>query len=544
MKHFVFAYIFFLMCQLTDLTANDQVIALSQQASALAGAHDYTQASALYEQLAQFTLPTWQNARIQYNLGTLKLAQKQATEALKIFKTIQPFDLSLPRFAQNLFLNEGIAYFTQAQSSSHLPEQQLFFIEQSLQALKEAQALNCQEISLKQACIPHPLVEYWLQTAHLQLEQTRQQQRQQWIKQTSAENLANVLFDNLKKWLHIAQSLQTNLNPSPLPYLEQQIQLLIPLWDALKQKESSSKETIEQAFLSYSEISKTLKKQEMVSAIKNAQASLDALLALAFSPSSLQQIALNYQILLLQDTLTFSKLNALRTDLETLKLDDSLAKHLPEIQKNLQTSLTYLKAKQEYAARFFLLASFSQFQFVWNTTKKEKTPVLILQQALEQAHYALQLSFLSILIPKDFKDQTALQKVLQNQQQNVLQEVKPFLKAVLTEQKAHFQEAKCQRFPWEQVIPLFDKGYQAAQEADKELKHTPVRRQVLITYQQQTMQDWQKALDLLQHPLDQQNQQTNTLTSPALNETFRLVQEMYLEDQAQPAKEIQELHAW
>lgn len=544
MKNFVLIYIFFLICQLTDLTANDQVIAISQQAYALAGAHDYTQASALYEQLAQLALPKWQTARIQYNLGTLKLAQKQATEALKIFKAIQPFDLSLPRFAQNLFLNEGIAYFTQAQSSSHLPEQQLFFIEQSLQALQEAQALNCQEISLKQSCIPHPLVEYWLQTTHLQLTQIRQQQRQQWIKQTSAENLANLLFDNLKKWLNNAQSLQANPHPSPIPYLEQQIQALIPLWETLKQKESSSKEIIEQAFLAYSEILNTLKKQDLASAIKHAQTSLSTLLALAFDSSSIQKTALNYQILLLQDTLTISELNALKTNLEQLKLEESMTKQLPEIQQDLQTSLTYLKDQQKYAARFFLLASFSQFQFLWNATKKEKTPVIILQQAIKQAHHALQLSFLSILIPKDFKDQTALQKTLQIQQQNVLQEVKPFLKAVLTEQKTHFQQAKCQRFPWEQVIPLFDKGYQAAQEADKELKHTPVRRQVLITYQEQTMQNWQKALDLLQHPLDQQNQQTNALTSPALNETFRLVQEMYLEDQAQPVKDIQELHAW
>jgi hypothetical protein len=91
------------------------------------------------------------------------------------------------------------------------------------------------------------------------------------------------------------------------------------------------------------------------------------------------------------------------------------------------------------------------------------------------------------------------------------------------------------------VIPLFDRGYRAAQSAYKEFDNSVLNSQSIIAYQEQTLKDWQQALNLILHP-PQQSASPKTLQK--WTDSVRLIQEMYLQDQSQPVQNNEELHSW
>ncbi len=108
------AFVFFLIPFLESKEIPSGQNAIDLQGSSLWEVHDYAEAYVMYEQLLSQPLPTWQKARLYYNLGTLLLAQKQNMEALDFYRKIPPMDLSLPLFATHLLLNKGIAYLKEA----------------------------------------------------------------------------------------------------------------------------------------------------------------------------------------------------------------------------------------------------------------------------------------------------------------------------------------------------------------------------------------------------------------------------------------------
>lgn len=173
---------------------------------------------------------------------------------------------------------------------------------------------------------------------------------------------------------------------------------------------------------------------------------------------------------------------------------------------------------------------------------KEFLSVGVLRQALEQADQALQLSLLKKLGELDTSSH------LMEQQQAVLTAAAPFIPTVLEEQKLHFQQAKnlsaaCQQVLWEKIIPLFDQGLKAAQNADKQLKQKEANSQLIMDQQKQTLKNWQQAFVFLTQP--PQLLQKDVSTAPQnLTETFRLIQEMYLQDQSPREQKQQELHTW
>lgn len=128
-----------------------------------------------------------------------------------------------------------------------------------------------------------------------------------------------------------------------------------------------------------------------------------------------------------------------------------------------------------------------------------------------------------------------------------------FIPAVLKEQTSRFHTANgpgsgCQQSPWDRVIPLFDHGFLAAQSGEKLLDDPATKTQTIAAQQEQTIFDWQQALNLLLNPPPQSGQRQASGASSTvpknLAETYRLIQEMYLEDQAQKAHEPGEFHSW
>ena len=109
---------FMLLFPFLWLRSEENLALISQQAEALREAEDDAGASSLYESLLSRPLPRWQQARIWYNLGTLRLSQQRTSEAFEFFQKITPNDLSLPEYGRELFLNRGIGYMQYAHQFS------------------------------------------------------------------------------------------------------------------------------------------------------------------------------------------------------------------------------------------------------------------------------------------------------------------------------------------------------------------------------------------------------------------------------------------
>lgn len=120
----------------------------SKRAQVYAETDNYSKAVDLYSQLFNDSLQPWQIARLHYNLGLLKLAQKQSKEALDEFLQIHPMELSSPQNVRNLFFYEAIAYLQQADdlksvNQSFAREKQSYLLNKSLKVLEKAKIASC-----------------------------------------------------------------------------------------------------------------------------------------------------------------------------------------------------------------------------------------------------------------------------------------------------------------------------------------------------------------------------------------------------------------
>jgi hypothetical protein len=541
---------------------------LGQQAEALWEARDYTAASQVYEKLLRRSVPSWQQARLLYNLATIRLAQHQTIDALDLLQRLTPNELSLPSFGRNLFINQAIAYWQYVQtlaataSWSSLAEQALF-LEQSLQALKQAEILDCQgqrmeEESSTFTCHPFSLIGQWSKVASLQLHAVHAQQRQAWMASASLEQLASFLshfLQELAKRLSDLQNQHETLEHSLAAYFQHQLTSFFPIWNALQQKQFSpdQKASFDQAVAFYLQAQQALNQFDFAAALKEIRQAIEALDPLKFKKNqALQQAYLNYEIFLLQDSISTSGLQRLVDQFNRLKVSGNPSEQLKSIQAQLETSLMDIQTGHTTEARIFLIAGLSPLESL--VQQKSNSPILILQQALRQAQRALQLFLLAQVMAEEPPQNRQIPSILNQQQQAILAQAAPFIPAVLNEQKTRFQQATetasgCQQFPWEQVIPLFDQGWQAAERATQQLGDQNLKPQAVVANQKQTIQAWQQALNLMLHPPQQNRPSPSATTSSSpmpqnLTETFRLIQEMYLEDQSQPAKSIEELHSW
>ena len=173
----------------------------------------------------------------------------------------------------------------------------------------------------------------------------------------------------------------------------------------------------------------------------------------------------------------------------------------------------------------------------------EETALTLLQFSFLQATHALQTFFIFY----QQRDQKEYEALIQTQDA-VFAFADRFIPAVMKEETTQFRFSKdhaCQIQPWDRVMPLFDQGYTAAKEVQKELGVSPIPVERILGLQEKTLNSWHEAIQLLLHPPQEHpNAETPTRQNASLQETMRLIQEMYLEDQSsrQPVK--QEFHTW
>jgi|GEM_PF-5305551 len=532
--------------------AEDNLTFLSQDARSLWDVGDEEGARSIYENLLSRSLPGWEQKRLFYNLGTLRLAQHQPIEAASYFQQIQLSDLLLPGFGRNLLINEGIADWQSfellALTSPSSFDRQALLIEHSLYRFAQAQRLECQ-IQQEEGddCHRHPLLHSWIQTARLRLSAVHEQKRLHWLEEANCAYLATFLRLCLQDWIDIFQNQESPsfLTSSFLRYFQGQVASLLPIWNALEQKKLSpeEKEVVNRATRLYLQ---AWHAKDLSSTVQEIKESLEALEPLAFQDETpLNKVRLSAEILLLQESLSPSALHRLLYQFESLNVEKEKAKSLKHIQEYLNRSLEELKAHHLIEARFFLLTALTPLASLFKP--KEETPSLILKQAIEAANRAYITFYLSTRMAKTSSTQREMKTLLERQQQAIREVAWPWVSAVLKEQRQRFHARKegsstCQESPWDRVIPLYDRGYRAVQRAERELNFPFPDRQVITSHQQETIQKWEEALNLISQPPRKKGEKASS--SEHLMENFCLIQEMSLEDQPHSKQESKELHSW
>ena len=129
---------------------------------------------------------------------------------------------------------------------------------------------------------------------------------------------------------------------------------------------------------------------------------------------------------------------------------------------------------------------------------EEISPKDILEAGIQEQLQALSLSRIA-----EMKGEKQFNAQLAQAQSNVLEAIDSFMQVVLDTEKKDYL-LRCQRMPWEKVLPLFNQGKQSAVEAKSKLTHFSTLLQA-IRLQEQTIQFWQEALTAIQKPLTEED---------------------------------------
>jgi hypothetical protein len=542
-----------LLFKLHILAASETFNSMDKQAKAFLNSQNFTQTEQLYDPLLKQDLPSWQQARVRYNLGTIKLAQKDNEQAIQFLQSMQSTTLSLPIFARDLSLNQGIAYLQKSQelsssSSSLLAlDQQQLFILRAVNAFKQAQQLECvlQEKNETECQLTHQLT-HWEQVAQQQLMDTQQMRRQQWINQASIPSLATLLQTSLNQ---LNDRFLPDQTAESSAYFYHQMEGILPIWFALQKQapESEKEKTIQQAIRAFIQSSKNLKNNEFLKVKDNFKQVLEALNLLVFPSTDLiSPLLLNFEIFLLQQQFTPKNLESLKLKITQLPASLNQEK-VKQAQTLLQQAIDLSKETDSPAVLFFLLASFNALETL--KPADQSTPISALKEALKQANHALQLTFLRNFLNDPLMTSSKSQLLVKEQQQQVLKQSQLFIPLVLEAQQKAF-EITCQQSPWDQVIPLFAKGESHARQVIPLFDDLTAHEQQITYQQQQILKNWEQALEALKKPPQQNppspnNDQNNSSTSKEeIHETFRLIQEMFSEDDSKEQDNTKELEQW
>jgi hypothetical protein len=177
-----------------------------------------------------------------------------------------------------------------------------------------------------------------------------------------------------------------------------------------------------------------------------------------------------------------------------------------------------------------------------NENKELFVPLL---NALTQAHVALQTYLLMIIQNNAMqKNETVRENVIQ-EQQKVTDLGALFIPAILKNQQDMLQLGKkehCSKYPWGQIIPLFDQGMQLAKGVLLEMQQAKWNPEVIQSQQIQTIRDWTHARNLLENA-PEKTEDNSTTISDFITNTQKL-QEMFLQDEKRSNNNEKEFHSW
>jgi hypothetical protein len=558
--------------------AFEDLATINSEALAFFAAKDYSKASDLYERLLNQGLPSWQKTLLLYNLGTIQLRQGHLDQALELYQSIPLNSIASPRLLRDLRFNEALLhlrrvdsiYFTNAVMMK--PDEQFFLIERGLERLRQARELDCLIRKFENPadpCSRSSDIEILFLAMQNKMNQIRQQQREELLKNQEIEQTTSLLINSLQQLLSLLDTLSFSTLPNELAtqywkFLAISGLSLTPIWEQLNNQflDTEEKNKGLEALQNY-QAGIHLIEQHNIEKIKRSF--LEVLEKLTqiekkySSPSSeLKSVLFYHKLLLMEDSLSIHQLKKLIKKQAHLNSSFSKEKKFQLATQNLSMTEIQLQEGHERLARFFLANSAFLMEELVSSDLSTNSPQQTLKMAINKAKQAFELNALSqsatLLIPLP----SHVHSILLDKQEETLEFVPLFIKNLLILERKKFQEKgrptnqNCQKKPWDQVVPIFEKGYQEALIAKEALSQEQLDQ--ALASQGETIIQWEQALDLIkeqetQHQEEEkekEEQQENSLNEAhePINETFNLLQEMETEDAPVYPETNQEINAW
>ncbi len=507
---------------ITSINGNESIQEYTIQGESYFEARDYQKALDVYQKLLTLPLKEWQIHRAAYNLGTVYLAKGDSIKAIRSFNTLNPTDLSVPRFGKNLFLNEGIALSLFSQSpfmqTNGSFNGQIYLIQEGLSAFERAEKIACKNT---QTCLL-PRVKEWKEASVRSFIELTKKQRSYWLKEQNESFVATFLYFQIEQ---LRNKLNAVKNEKLLSYFVLQLKNLLPLWDHLKKMANNQ---VGHSSITFEKAGEFLEKNDKKNAIKTLNESLEKLVPSIYHPP-IEQADVLFSMMSLNNTIS-----VLKKLIEKLK--ESHSDQWKDVIGILEKSQLSFQANKRSEGAFFFLASNSLFSSLYH---RENTPKAILKKSLDIADQNLNVFALSTSISDDHDARIALTK----SQESLIAYASRFFPAVIALQSDNYQNAKdpniqCQQFPWDQVVPLVGSGRDFLKLA---LPLTDAfDKEEAIQAQMAAIQDWKQAMNILMQPPPKpapSNQQE-------WQEMVRQAQEMLLDDQTPQPQVIREMHTW
>lgn len=527
----------------------------------------------LYEELLKQPLPDWQKAILLYNLGTIQLEKNHWEQALGFFQSIPIHVTPSPKFARSLKINQGLLNLRQAEalSASSDLEELIYLVHTSLSNFKLAEQIDCQIQKFEEdstSCVPSKDIQNLIYFANTYLKTLNQQEREVFVKEQTSGALF-VLNEALEKWIFTLKQFNQASIPTPLQveyqsYLINLANSLSPLWHNLREQSFNinDKSIIDQAASFYIESVQALEKNHRSESLSLLEKTMESLKQLQNQQSTqgkqqLESLLIHYQLLLLSDYITTPQLRALMNELEELKKVFPNSTLLNQASAQLAISFQQIEIGKLSLAKFFLRSSLSLIEQM-QEQKGNGHPETILTQAIKSVQRMLDLNRLLQMEPFSDSLQQEIKAIFNQTQKQIDESTKQFIPSVNALETVRFQQIgkviypRCQQKPWDQVIPLFEEGYQAIFGVQNLNKDQQIN--LNTNQQEKAIHVWKQALQLMQDNLaasattaeeQQQNQeQPVNGESDKINEVLYLIQEMEAEDSPSRPEKKTGGHAW
>lgn len=158
----------FLLASVCYIWSGLSAISPEEQAFAFYSVKNTQKARQLYQEILLSPTPSWKEAILMYNIGTLFLLEGRLEEAKEHFEAILLPKDSSPLLIRHLKTNMGVTYFREAhemmQQHSFNEEKVKLLLEKSLKAFAEAEEAECvldklEDPDLKDSLQPHDIKE-------------------------------------------------------------------------------------------------------------------------------------------------------------------------------------------------------------------------------------------------------------------------------------------------------------------------------------------------------------------------------------------------
>lgn len=495
----------------------------------------FNDARLILEDLLNKDPPPWQAGVLQYNLGCVYLAQGDLDKAITIFSNLQSIAGLSPLLIEKFNLNLGIAHYRKAIELNLSDEKErdypsiIYHLKQSIQSFALALKAECfieQKIGGTESCKTSIEIQKLQNLAKVMLSEILGQSQKNKLEHISLKQGIPWLFFGMSGMIADIAFLQDTKIEEPLRKKYQDLFVKdssewLSIWKAVsEQSRTISDEEIKQKVRDlfgegqshFEQMIANLKKGEFGQSKDAAEETikhLENLMQLAFGEDPLfvllQNLQSQFSTILGTEELresTWINLRSQYESIERITTESEGAKASIETSRKIFNAGYAAYKESRYIMAEFLLYSASFWIQDAILHLEEVSPIGILAGILAEQNLALRLNqFRNQLSDADITER--IKKEWIDSQQTVLKRAKPFLQTVYEAQVKIFQgngTQRCQSSPWNEVLPLYEQGFQAAKDAAEMLKGRFAQQVQAISRQESAVAAWKEALNLLLNP--------------------------------------------